>query len=551
MSDTLFTESEIIGISKKLYKSLQRMPTLLELGANGITRAMIRTQFGTKGELEACVLDELSMEYLSPPTEGVVKKLKKSQKRYVIIGIQNNTNLNKDFIKCLERYCKHNKAELLALPMYYRNPTSLDEAKRIEYTYWWDTKFKGKFVTENITLGKHLMLIPEQRITVTSMNPLDGLENLVPGKSAIFANSQFQMTVIPDAHNSHPHILHTTGSACDLSNFSKSNVGGKAQKLAINGALVVELDKDDTFHMRQLEFNEGVVCDLGKVYTPTKSMDIEEYGESTLVWGDFHAEVINPKVYEASLELAAECSVTEHVLHDVIDFTCQSHHNRNNPILRFALNKSKKDEAASAVQLVCSYLTYLLAISDKVYVIDSNHHDHLTRWMNESDWRTMTAVNAAFYVKVLDRVLSSVSLNMENLELRGGNVFRAAVELCLARDYPGTLSSAGELVFSSRNEKLLINGVDISQHGDIGMNGARGTIRGFAKAGRPMIIGHGHTPGIYRKVYQVGKSAHHTQGYTKGYSSHLNTHCIIYPNGARALINIIHGRYTLPRRSKG
>ena len=53
-----------------------------------------------------------------------------------------------------------------------------------------------------------------------------------------------------------------------------------------------------------------------------------------------------------------------------------------------------------------------------------------------------------------------------------------------------------------------------------------------------MIIGHSHTPGINKGVYQVG---HSTDGmnYAKGHSGWMNTHCVIYPNGKRSLIHIL------------
>ena len=532
------TKREVINFCKEFYKLKGRFPTFKDLDENGITREVVRQRFNTKSNLEKVATDEMSLQYLEAPKDKTVSKLKKNQKRYIIIGIQNNTYLDQELIKCLTQYAEYNKAEILALPMYYRNPTSITESNKIEKEYWWDDNFPGKYVTKNMNLGPYLKLMPEHRINITSINPLGGLEHLAGKYSAIYANSHLQMKVVPESQDKVPHIMHTTGTACKTDNYSKTNAGGKAKRFATKGALIIELS-GDIFNLRQLEFKDGVICDLDKVYTPVRVMDIAEYGASAMVWGDIHAEVADTVVVKTSKELADLCNVETHYLHDVLDFSCQSHHNKYNFIMRYMLSKHGKDKVSLAIKDTAKFIVDLTDRAD-VKIVDSNHHDHIKRWINECNFKDMGADNAYFYICLIKKVMETVQLDEDKLTLSNDNVMRLAIDIV-----NGDKPLGNEVEFLSRNESHTFKDVELSQHGDIGPNGSRGSITGMAKTNSAMVIGHSHTPGINKHVFQVGKTAHIAQSYTKGYTSHLNTHCIIYPNGARALINIIGGNYKI------
>jgi hypothetical protein len=96
-----------------------------------------------------------------------------------------------------------------------------------------------------------------------------------------------------------------------------------------------------------------------------------------------------------------------------------------------------------------------------------------------------------------------------------------------------------------RDQSLFINNIEFSFHGDRGSGGSRGSIKQFAKIGPKVVIGHSHTPGIYEGAYQVGLSARMNLEYKTGCDSWLHTHCLVYPDGKRTLINVIKGRWRL------
>jgi hypothetical protein len=91
----------------------------------------------------------------------------------------------------------------------------------------------------------------------------------------------------------------------------------------------------------------------------------------------------------------------------------------------------------------------------------------------------------------------------------------------------------------------MINNIEVGYHGDHGPNGARGSRAQFGKIGTKVIIGHGHSPGIREGAYQVGTSSLLDLEYVKGPSSWLATHCVVYSNGKRSLLNIVEGEWKL------
>jgi hypothetical protein len=97
--------------------------------------------------------------------------------------------------------------------------------------------------------------------------------------------------------------------------------------------------------------------------------------------------------------------------------------------------------------------------------------------------------------------------------------------------------------FLIRNVSHKIKDIEVGLHGDKGQNGSRGSRKQLSSLPSKTIIGHSHSPGIEKGCYQVGTSSYLKLEYNSGPSSWLQTHCIIYKNGKRQLINIIKGKW--------
>jgi hypothetical protein len=100
-----------------------------------------------------------------------------------------------------------------------------------------------------------------------------------------------------------------------------------------------------------------------------------------------------------------------------------------------------------------------------------------------------------------------------------------------------------QMVFLTASEAFVIHGIDVNNHGDLGINGSRGTNVQHSNLPLKSIIGHSHTPGIEKGSYQVGTSSNLRLDYNKGLSSWAHCHCLIHKNGKRQLIFIRDGEW--------
>ena len=57
-----------------------------------------------------------------------------------------------------------------------------------------------------------------------------------------------------------------------------------------------------------------------------------------------------------------------------------------------------------------------------------------------------------------------------------------------------------------REKDYKLHGVHIGAHGDKGNNGSRGSIQQLELSYGNAVIGHSHSPGILRNIWQVGTS---------------------------------------------
>ena len=101
------------------------------------------------------------------------------------------------------------------------------------------------------------------------------------------------------------------------------------------------------------------------------------------------------------------------------------------------------------------------------------------------------------------------------------------------------LKADANIVWLKRDEDYNIYGSECGSHGDLGSNGARGSLAAIEKAYNRAVVGHSHTAGIHRQVYQVGTSSDLKLDYNRGSSSWTQSMALIYPNGSRQLINIV------------
>lgn len=453
---------------------------------------------------------------------------KLSSKRYLVTSAQNATPVHEGFLASLRTAAKALSAELVVIPLRYRNPTSRTE----ERDDWWAPELAPYLYSERKKLHPRLVLVGDVRIQPTAVSPLSGFEALTGAESCILGHPKLQLRVVPAPSGRFPKLLTTTG-AVTKRNYSESKAGALGEFHHHLGAVLVELD-GPWFHLRQLNADRdtGAFYDLDKRYTPT---GVEPAPPALgLVFGDLHARFVDPKVEKATFGKGGMLEVLDPdaaVFHDLHDGYAVNPHHHGNPFVAAAKSRARlgdvRDEVLHAVQWVGKRCR-----GRKAYVVASNHDDFLARWVRSADWRHMGPANADFYLETAQALLRSAKMTPSGAEYDDAFAY-----------WVDRLKGDADIKALRRNESLVIGGVECSLHGHVGSNGARPSRKGFARLGVKTIVGHSHTPGIEEGSYAVGTSTPLKLEYSSGPSSWLNTHCVIYANGARSLLTVIDGRW--------
>lgn len=452
--------------------------------------------------------------------------------RYVITYAQNATPVHHAFLAALRVYCEENDARLVVLPGRYKNPTSV-WTENMEHDDWWAEEVHPYLFAGRLAIGK-LTVYGDISIQPTAVLPLSGMQDFCGSSSAIFGHPKVQLSTLAALQHQLPRILTTTG-AVTVPNYVAAKAGKKAAEQHVIGACVVERDPH-LFHLRQITaLPDGSFIDLDREYTVD---GVRPAGRAAaLVLGDVHVEVTDWEVIDATLRrtdsIAAVLRPEHIVLHDTLDFATRNHHTRDSFTDRYAratgrLNDSVEAEVQRAIDFVDAVPADALPV-----VVRSNHDDAFDRWLASVDYRS-DPVNARFYVDTMAAVLDEYEATGE---------WPDAFALLYRQ------RGAGRARFLRLDESFALHGVELGQHGHLGTDGSRGTLRSYAKLGVKTATGHGHGPGILGPARRVGV-CQPRMAYARGASSWLTTHDVLYANGTQTLITIIRGQWRCaPRRS--
>jgi hypothetical protein len=494
----------------------------------------------TKDKFEAVLKTMADSILKAEKVNNVAQKTKiniQKNKVYVITSAQNATPIFAPFLKTLERYSKEREAQLVVIPYRYKNPTSVWTEAKNDY---WHADLVPYLLDEESKVGKHIRIMGNIKIQPTASSPLSGFESVSGLDSAIFGHPTVEWKTISSVADKSPKILVSTGSVT-VPNYTDSKAGHKGAYHHTYSAIVLEIDEDETFHIRQITANDkGHFYDLDVHYTQNTSTSGKR--ALALVAGDIHAEVVSVDVVEALFtgdnSVAARLQPQHFVFHDLIDGSARSHHN-----IRDALGRYRKhlyndnNNVEESMQIVANFIESVSRPNTQNHIVKSNHDEHIDRWLREAD-PAVDPENAKFYHYLKYHQYRSVYENTH---------FDAIKFWCENPDeFDGMDPDVFERThFLTRNENFEIGGIELSLHGDVGPNGSRGSLKSLARMGQKLIIGHSHTPGISNGSYQVGTTSKLRLDYNKGPSSWLNTAAIVYPDGNVTLINVINGKWNL------
>lgn len=473
-------------------------------------------------------------ELIEKDTPKEIKYPNTIKRTIVFTSAQDATPVHEGFISAILQHCKYNNGELKVIPYRYKNPNSIWNDSN---DYWWSS-ITPYLLDTHTKICDGLQAMAHIKIQPTAITPLSGFDGMTGEDSGIFGHPKVQLKTVATPSKKMPKILTTTG-ACTVENYTDSKAGHKGRFHHNISALVVEID-GDKFHMRHIHGEEdGSFYDLDYYYTP---MGREKYGRvAGFVPGDVHAEFIDPNVERAMFmgpdSIVAKLRPEVIAYHDLEDFYRRSHHHRNNDILAYGKHHYGRNNVEEGLQISADFVDRNTQNDTLNLIVRSNHDEAFERWLREANPKD-DPENARFYHYMKFNQLSNVKKTKTGFSTVNAFEFWCTNPL----DQKG-LQSIDNTKFLGRDESFVVNEIEIGFHGDVGLNGTRGSVGAFSKIGPKTIIGHSHSPGIVEGAYQVGLCAHLDLEYASGPSSWLHTHCIIYPNGSRTLINVINGEW--------
>jgi hypothetical protein len=527
-------KSSILKKYASLSKRLKREVRLADLKEIGITKDMVSHHFGSLSALDANARAELSSSFFDVSIESIYtpKNLSSlrsdvaNHKRFVVTTAVNGCKIHEGFYAAIKNYCAINNATLLVL-------VASDPAH--SYTHGnkdWGT-IDARLQTENIvfedTKLNNNIFLSTIKIAAKHIDPITGLGRIGQRNgSFIYASPKQRLKAVAVSNNKLPHFLMTTGAitkpdyASDL--YLSQRTAYIAEHDHVIGAIIVEVEDEETFHFRQIQADtKGDFADLGVMYSANYSKD---YLPEAFILGDWHTGSTDPEARSCWEQVSKALRPKQIILHDLFDGRSISHHEEKDQILRAQRAGRNELSLSNELEEVASDLSSLLTVCQSLVVVKSNHDQFLERYLREGR-----------YAK--DPLNHKLSLQLAYELLEGEDPLKAGVEIFLDD------ASADKINWLSMDEDYKIAGVQLGAHGHAGSNGARGSLAAMEQAYSNSISGHAHTPEILRNCVQVGTSSYLKMSYVKGASSWLHSSALLYPNGTRQLINCINGKWRL------
>lgn len=535
---------EVLQVYIGLVESGTLFPSLTELKENGITREHMRHHFNSLSGLRKAAKEEfpdsfagsLSLdEYLSDKNLEKLNKRIKKFKRFVITTAVSGQKAHEGFLESIRYYCDENNAKLLILPSH-------DPAHNLDNQIDWTfdpTILEDDIVFEETSLNSNFF-ISGIRVTAKQINPITGLNELSQTKGSFISASPKQFLEFDAVSASKfPHARMTSG-ACTLPNYSSDRGNSQRTSYIANfqhtiGAVIIEIQDENTYHFRQIQADaDGNFCDLGYEYSPRKVRKLTGDEAPVLVMGDYHAGEHDETAVGAWTELINQLGIQEVVFHDMFNGVSVNPHEEEDMMLRAERARKGLNELTNELVLTSKEFDRILGLKSvkKGIVVKSNHDDMIDRWLRKAKY-TKDPANFEFGTELAANIQAASRKGIKK------DFFQTGLELTLVPKH------MAKLEWLTVDTDYVVGGIHLGAHGDKSANGARGSIKGLAKAYPKCVIGHSHTPGIFKGAFQVGTTSLLRLGYNKGASSWVHCSCLVYRNGQRQLVNSINGQWKL------
>ena len=457
------------------------------------------------------------------PEQLEIAKLKQhdaGKKRFIISWAQNNTEINKKLLRNIECYSRFIDAEILIIAGRYSN--RLETLKK-DTKESWAEEILPYLDANRHYIHPHLCVLSDIKISATAVNPLTSLESITGEESSIFGHPRMHLKTLPVLEGQRMKTMCTTG-CITIPNFTNSKLGSVGLHHYTPGFCIVEIRDSDIFHLRQVTSTKnGDFVDLFYKVSNEKVTKIETM--DALIMGDIHLSEVNEDVVDTTFNVLCKKLIPKNIiLHDLIDSSSISHHNLNNP---FKLHRQEIEGKNSLEDEINQMLNWLEKIKNyNVVVVKSNHHDHVDKFLETTDWRKMTTLKNA---------IPYMSLALEILNNKAPNGIIAHL---IQKKFPN-FKCLGD------NDSFKVKGIELAVHGHIGISGSRANIQQYRKLNTRMCVAHSHVACRLDGVSSVGTSSK-LRMYNIGPSAWSNCHVSINEFGKMQHIFFIknkNGKY--------
>lgn len=535
---------EIIKAYTSLVENGLYFPTRANLKSLGISRDLVRYYFGNMSGLrleskEAFphsyegnidIEDYVSDEYIAQLKSDI-----KKCKRFVITTAVSGQKIHTGFLASIRTFCKKNRAKLIVLPSH-------DPAHNLDNEIEWHfdpSILDDKIVFEDTRLNSNIY-ISGIRVTAKQINPITGLAEISQTEGSFIAASPKQFLEYDSVSaNKLPHARMTTG-ACTLPNY-KTGKGNSlrtaflAEHQHTIGAVIVEIQDDNIYYPTQIQaLGDGSFCHYGYEYSPKKVRELKGIEAPVLVMGDYHAGEQDEPTVGAWIDVINSLGVQEVVFHDMFNGASVNPHEEEDIMLRAERARKGLNVMSNELFIASHEIDRILGLKTvkKGIMVKSNHDDMIDRYLRKGKY-IKDPMNYEFCTELSANLIAASKQGIKK------DFFKTGLELTKNPKH------AGKITWLTTDDDYIVGGVHLGAHGDKAANGARGSIKGLSKSYPKGVIGHSHTPGIFKNMFQVGTTGLLRQGFNKGPSSWVHTSCLVYRNGQRQLINSINGNWRL------
>lgn len=448
------------------------------------------------------IQDVHSSEVLS--RETVVKRFGKNDDRIVITHVADGSTINTEMFNTLMVYCKKNNAKLGILwgkPFRKRDSFSKETFNLLKpylataFEFEKDEKCQAKSAS----------------IPCTQKNPLMNLDKLCTNFNTTLVGCPKQyLKILPYKQFDSYRLACSTGT---LSNADyKDTISGEIDfKYHTNGAILLEYNQlQSRYVVRNLIYEDDVLCDLNFEYTSEGYKEVKSV--PAMVLGDLHLPDEDPEFISKTRKQFKSLKPKDVMIHDLASWNSISHH-ESTKYLTKCMNRTEDTMTLNAeVNAVVNHLYSFTKGFDHINfnVVNSNHDCFIEKWLNDGEFVKDTAnakIGAQLFLEYLDN----------------GNIF--------SRILPNNFK------LLTKNTSFNILGYELSEHGDCGISGARGSVNSFNKGFEKIIIGHTHSPEIREKTFVVGTLSKLIQNYNqKGMTTWAASNAVIHSNGTVQLL---------------